>query len=132
MIGKNLLTITPAIGLAGFLTLSVMIGSGFARNEPVEPDMTPALQTGRAHYEQFCSVCHGTTARGTDRGPTFIDPIYHPGHHGDRAFMIAPRQGVKAHHWSFGDMPPIEGVSDEQLLDILMYIRAVQRANGLY
>ena len=98
----------------------------------VEPQLTADLGVGKTNYEARCAQCHGKTARGSDRGPTFISRIYHPGHHGDAAFLIAPRQGVRAHHWRFGDMPPVPGVSDAELQSILRYVRAVQRANGVF
>lgn len=45
--------------------------------------------------------------------------------------MRAVRQGVRGHHWRFGDVPPVEGVSDEELAQIVAYVRTVQRANGI-
>lgn len=101
-------------------------------DNPVEPKMTPELNLGKMSFDAYCALCHGKTAGGTDKGPTFISRIYHPAHHGDRAFMIAPKQGAKAHHWQFGDMPPVDGVTDKQLESIIEYVRAVQRANGLF
>lgn len=100
--------------------------------DAVEPEASSELNVGRMNYEAFCASCHGKTARGTDKGPTFISKIYHPGHHGDASFFIAPRDGVRAHHWHFGNMPPVEGVTETQLGSILRYVRAVQRANGLF
>ena len=55
-----------------------------------------------------------------------------PGHHGDGSFFIAPKQGARAHHWKFGDMKKVEGVTDAQLKNIVAYVRAVQQANGLF
>lgn len=99
---------------------------------PVEPKMTPTLSIGKMNYEAYCASCHGKTARGTDKGPTFISNIYHPGHHGDGAFLVATKQGVRAHHWKFGNMPPVKDVNATQLQAIVEYVRAVQQANGLF
>lgn len=101
-------------------------------NKPIEPEMTPALNLGKINYDAYCASCHGKTAAGTDKGPTFISRIYHPGHHGDGAFFIAAKRGVRAHHWRFGDMPPVEGVNEAQIQSILQYVRAVQQANGVF
>ncbi len=101
-------------------------------DDPVEPAMSAKLNLGKMNYEVYCSSCHGKTARGTDKGPTFISKIYHPGHHGDGAFYIAPKKGARAHHWKFGDMPPVEGINDTKLQTIIEYVRAVQQANGVF
>jgi len=101
-------------------------------NSPREPEMTPALNLGKMNYEAYCASCHGKTTGGTDKGPTFISRIYHPGHHGDGAFFLAPKNGVRAHHWTFGDMKPVPEVNDLQLEYIVKYVRAVQKENGLF
>ena len=141
----------PAIRLfaAGFvltLLLAVMVGcgddstpqyesreSGVAERVP-EPELALS-NTARAGEELFnanCSVCHGMNASGTSQGPTFIDRIYHPGHHPDLSFRNAVSNGVTQHHWVFGDMPPVDGVSPEQVDKIICYVREVQRANGIF
>ena len=86
---------------------------------------------GEAAFNQFCSACHGKAAVGTDHGPSFINRIYEPNHHSDASFFLAPRRGVRAHHWNFGDMPKIEGVSDDDLKQIVGYIRWLQRQAGI-
>ena len=96
------------------------------------PEMAPELNVGKMNYDAYCASCHGANAAGTDKGPTFLHRVYHPGHHGDAAFIIAPKQGAKAHHWKFGDMKPVEGVNDAQLESIIKYVRALQKANGLF
>ena len=101
-------------------------------NDPVEPAISEKLNLGKMNYEAYCASCHGKTARGTDKGPTFISRIYHPEHHGDGAFYIAPKKGARAHHFKFGDMPPVKGVNDSQLQTIIEYVRAVQQANDLF
>jgi hypothetical protein len=127
------------LGVAAVLVLGIALGSEMSAaagkaiyDNPVEPKMTPDLNVGRLNYDRFCAACHGRTARGTDKGPTFISRIYHPGHHGDQAFFIAPKNGARAHHWPFGDMKPVPGVNDALLSTILQYVRAVQKANGVF
>ena len=50
----------------------------------------------------------------------------------EKAFLIAATQGVRAHHWGFGNMPPVTGVSERQVSDIVAYVREVQKANGIF
>jgi hypothetical protein len=57
--------------------------------------------------------------------------IYEPNHHADAAFILAARNGVRAHHWRFGDMAPVPGVTDEMVLEIVGYIRWLQRQVGI-
>ena len=81
---------------------------------------------GERLFTSNCAGCHGIRAAGSDRGPTFLSKIYAPDHHGDVAFERAPQQGVRAHHWSFGDMPKISGVTPEDVREIIRYIRWLQ------
>jgi hypothetical protein len=47
------------------------------------------------------------------------------------AFVMAAQNGVRAHHWKFGDMPPVEGVTNADILNVVAYVRALQRENGI-
>jgi mono/diheme cytochrome c family protein len=98
----------------------------------VVSDLSEAAARGQAAFDTYCATCHGSDAGGTNSGPPLVHKIYHPGHHADIAFLLAVRQGSRAHHWSFGDMPPVEGVSDAELVDIIAFVREVQRANGIF
>ena len=46
--------------------------------------------------------------------------------------VLAARRGVRAHHWGFGDMPPVEGVTDADIAAIIAYVRTLQKANGVF
>jgi mono/diheme cytochrome c family protein len=128
---KFLATTLVAAGLAA-ASGAGLAQSGAIYPDPKEPEMTPRLQLGLMNYAAYCASCHGKTAGGSDVGPTFIHRVYHPGHHGDGAFFAAPKRGTRAHHWKFGDMKPVAGVTDAQLELIVECVRAVQRANGLF
>ena len=91
-----------------------------------------AEYSGETTFHRFCASCHGVKTAGTEKGPTFLHRVYHPGHHGDGAFALAARRGARAHHWRFGNMKPVSGVSDEELKEIVGYIRALQKANGVF
>ena len=49
----------------------------------------------------------------------------------DVAFVRAAKLGVRQHHWRFGNMPPVDGIKDQELASIIFYIRELQRANGI-
>ncbi len=87
---------------------------------------------GKLGFDGKCAVCHGANAAGQDRiAPPLVHIIYEPNHHGDESFQRAAELGVRAHHWSFGDMPPVEGITRGDVTMIVAYIRELQRANGI-
>ncbi|RMD67077.1 cytochrome c [Candidatus Parcubacteria bacterium] len=97
------------------------------------PPLTPPaeLASGEQKYLTFCAGCHGVQGRGTDHGPPLVHKIYEPSHHSDMAFQRAAARGVRAHHWHFGDMPPIAGVTSQDVQEITAYIRWLQRQAGI-
>ena len=97
----------------------------------IVPELTSELETGRVRFDTNCATCHGPNASGSDQGPPLVHRIYEPSHHGDMAFLLAARQGVRAHHWRFGNMPAIDSVSEDEVVQITAYVRALQRANGI-
>ncbi|MCV2866555.1 cytochrome c [Defluviimonas sp. WL0075] len=105
--------------------------AGTAQVTVVVPPLTAEETAGQDLFNANCAACHGPNGIGTDKGPPFLSRIYEPKHHGDMAFVIAAHQGVRAHHWQFGNMPPVQGVTDQDVLKIVTYIRALQRANGI-
>jgi mono/diheme cytochrome c family protein len=86
---------------------------------------------GESVFNGTCAACHGVGAVGTDEGPTFLDPIYRPGHHADGAFLAAVRVGVRQHHWPFGDMPPQDGLTNEDINNVVAYVRQLQFEEGI-
>jgi len=95
------------------------------------PALSPQAVAGKAAFDAVCAQCHGTNALGSDHGPPLLHEIYNPGHHGDVAFLMAVRNGSRQHHWRFGDMPAQPTVSDQQVRDIVRYVRELQGANGI-
>jgi mono/diheme cytochrome c family protein len=95
------------------------------------PELTPTQVQGQKLFSANCAVCHGNNATGTGNGPNLIQKIYQPRFHADGAFFIAAKSGVRAHHWQFGSMPPVEGVEKQEIARIVEYVRALQRANGI-
>lgn len=94
---------------------------------PQEPDLVAA---GEVVYQAACAVCHGTDLRGTDLGPSHLSVVYEPGHHGDGAFETAVLIGSRQHHWNFGNMPPVTGLSDADVDAVIAFVREQQRIHG--
>ncbi len=96
------------------------------------PDLSALASNGKIAFDRSCASCHGNNASGSDKGPPLVHDIYNPGHHGDPAFFMAAKRGVRRHHWKFGDMPPTPGVTEDELEAIVRYVRELQRANGIF
>lgn len=109
----------------GTIVILVFIGSQLLPHDDL------AQQQGKRAYNNNCASCHGADLQGTPQGPPFLHKVYEPAHHGDEAFYRAIANGVRAHHWRFGDMPAVPHVSREQASDIIAYIREQQRAVGI-
>lgn len=98
----------------------------------IMPEISGTAAVGRTIFENTCAACHGVQGVGTaEAGPPLIHKIYEPSHHGDDSFQRAVANGVRAHHWQFGDMPPLEGLTRGDVAMVIDYIREIQRANGI-
>ena len=89
-------------------------------------------QIGKLGFEAKCAIFHGVNAAGQDGvAPPLVHIIYEPSHHGDESFQRAIAMGVRGHHWPFGNMPPVEGVTRADVTMITACIRELQLANGI-
>ncbi|WP_282022049.1 c-type cytochrome [Ruegeria faecimaris] len=96
------------------------------------PPIEGKAAIGQRIFDASCATCHGVNAVGIDgAGPPLIHKIYEPSHHADEAFQRAVSQGVRSHHWQFGDMPPVDGLTRGDVAMVIAYIREIQRANGI-
>jgi mono/diheme cytochrome c family protein len=95
--------------------------------------LSAEAQMGKRAFDAVCAACHGTNAAGNKAaGPPLVHKIYEPSHHGDMSFVLAVQQGVRAHHWRFGNMPPQDGLTKADVAGIITYVRELQRANGIH
>lgn len=129
------------IGIA-VLTMALAAGGGLAWSQRIQdlppaskgikvPALSPMAVAGRRAYEATCAKCHGAFGSGTDKGPPLLNPVYNAGHHSDEAFMRAVRNGVRQHHWRFGDMPAQPEVTEQKVQQIVKFVREIQQANGI-
>ena len=124
------------LAVIGFAGWRLMAGNADGTGEPMVSVSVPRLSadeaTGGHLFRTYCSSCHGANADGRmGMGPPLVHKIYEPSHHGDDAFLLAAMNGVRQHHWDFGNMPPVEGITPQAVAAIVTYVRALQRANGI-
>lgn len=98
----------------------------------VVPELGQVAKLGEGDFNANCATCHGKNAAGTSSGPPLVHRIYEPNHHADISFKLAAQRGVRAHHWKFGNMPPQSHVKDYELVRIVVYVRELQKANGIF
>ncbi len=143
---RNIIGIVCAAGLIGLVVWffehqsmsEQMMTNHMTSSEPIVaevniPELTIIEQLGKRQFDENCAMCHGKNATGLDgRAPPLVHIIYEPSHHGDMSFQLAAKNGVRSHHWPFGDMPPVADVSEMDVENIIAYIRKLQRANGIF
>lgn len=127
--------------IAAYLFLRPNPAEEAAQAAPAEDNAIVAIQMppidgnaaiGQRIFEHACASCHGTNAVGVEgAGPPLIHVIYEPSHHADESFQRAVTNGVRSHHWRFGDMPPVEGLTRGEVAMVTAYIREIQCANGI-
>ena len=142
-----LLALAALIGLGGYLYIYLDLNgygatagkdAATGSGSPMVTVSVPATLSARARigkrtYEANCAACHGRNAAGQEGvAPPLVHVIYERGHHGDESFRRAVALGVRAHHWGFGDMAPVEGLSRRDVAGVVAYIRELQRANGIH
>lgn len=97
-----------------------------------DPGPVPAaLVEGEARYNRNCRPCHGPLGTGGQAGPPLVHRIYEPSHHSDAAFRLAITRGARAHHWNFGNMPPMPDMDSTAIAGVTAYVRWLQRQAGI-
>lgn len=139
---KQLLAGGAVIAVAAFAAYQLTTPDHQARTgSPGAPLVTVAVPAelsagatiGKRAFDAKCAACHGENAVGQDGvAPPLVHKIYEPSHHGDMSFMRAVEAGVRAHHWPFGNMPPVEGLTAAEVKSIIAYVRELQRENGIF
>jgi mono/diheme cytochrome c family protein len=114
------------------LSVAVACGERVPRAD-FDPGPVPAEHAAaELLFNANCASCHGALAAGSEVGPPLVHVYYEPNHHADIAFQRAVVFGVRPHHWSYGPMPPIPGLSENDVARITAYIRWLQRQAGIY
>jgi mono/diheme cytochrome c family protein len=120
----------PSIVVALVLAAGQAHAQGMQVPKP-SSGLMPKPSAGKSLFARSCAQCHGADLRGTKQGPPLMHRIYEPSHHGDVAFQIAVKYGSRQHHWNFGDMKPVPGLTPDEVAHITAYVRAEQRKAGI-
>ena len=125
------MTVKAAFAL-GVLAIGSALAATACGPDDSEPSSATGSQVDRGSevYAESCASCHGTDLRGTDKGPSHLSIVYEPSHHNDDSFRNAIANGAPQHHWDFGDMEPVEGLSDDDVEAVIAFVRAEQEQQG--
>lgn len=120
-------------GAATWMLGTALAVSLVAACSSADSDAAPSeglVERGAEVYATECASCHGEDLQGTDSGPSHLSVVYEPGHHPDAAFRSAIRNGSPQHHWEFGPMPPVPGLSDDEIEAVIVFVRSEQERQG--
>lgn len=120
----------PWVILSTVLLMVIGAACGGADTDAGASGSESELELGGRVYAQACASCHGVDLRGTDRGPSHLSIVYEPNHHNDDSFRSAIANGVPQHHWDFGNMPAVGGLSDLDVEAVIAFVRAEQERQG--
>ena len=122
----------PVVPQTAMTENAISMEGGLLANVILPATLSQNAQSGKRGFEAKCAACHGVNAAGQDgAAPPLVHKVYEPSHHGDESFQRAASLGVRAHHWPFGNMPAVVGLTRGDVKMIIAYIRELQRANGI-
>ena len=122
----------PVVPQTAMTENAISMQGGLLANVILPATLSQNAQSGKRGFEAKCAACHGVNAAGQDGvAPPLVHKVYEPSHHGDESIQRAASLGVRAHHWPFGNMPAVEGLTRGDIKMIIAYIRELQRANGI-
>lgn len=116
-------------GLIVFVVMTVGSEGEGPTTDPADPAV---IAEGQQLFLTNCAACHGVDLMGSNTGPPLLHPYYAPNHHSDEAFQQAVARGVVPHHWNFGPMDPIPGLTREEVAKIVAFVRSEQQAAGIF
>lgn len=116
--------------IAAIVVLAAVVAACGSGNSAPTPQASAGDEVGAAVYAASCASCHGADLRGTDKGPSHLSIVYELNHHGDAAFRSAILNGAQQHHWNFGDMEPVEGLTAGEIDAVIAFVRAEQDRLG--
>ena len=138
---RHRINITPFVALLTVCILASTVALVGCASDPEnsatgQPEAVRSIEVsvvydGEESFQNRCAVCHGQNAEGTAAGPPLVHRLYEIGHHPNFSFHNAVNNGVTAHHWNFGDMPPIPNVEPAEIDAIICHVRDLQRAEGI-
>jgi cytochrome c len=105
------------------------VGASSGRWSGFNPGPVPAeVHRGEVVFNTFCISCHGLHGTGIVKaGPALLDTLFGPAQVSDDAMISAMDRGASQRNFSFGAMPPVQRLSREDAVQVVNYVRWLQR-----
>jgi len=87
----------------------------------------PELQRAEVLFNSYCLSCHGRQGRGEKLGPPLLDSLFLPPFVTDDAALRAITTGANQRAYSFGAMPPVPRLTKAEAVQVIEYVRWLQR-----
>ena len=108
-----------------FIIIFLNIISCSIKPQKVVPD---EYLSGQKHFHRVCATCHGEDATGGKKAPTFLKESFNPINFSNVRIANTILNGSNS-----GSMPSQKNkINDEQIREIIKYIRFSQREAGIY
>ena len=112
-----------------FIPILPLILNGLLTGCSIEPknSVPKEYQLGQTGYHRVCAQCHGADAMGGKRAPTFLQVKFDPNNFSNSRIARTIINGSNS-----GAMPSQKGrVNDEEIGEIIKYIRHIQKQAGI-
>jgi mono/diheme cytochrome c family protein len=119
-----------ALVVASAVVVAV-VAAGCGDGEATAPPVQGDAAAGSIPYREYCAGCHGEDGRGAAAGPGLLDARYALPGFDDQALVTAIVEGAPEREWDFGPMPRIRGLGQQELADLVAFVRELQRGAGI-
>ena len=112
-----------------FIPVLPLMLNGLLTGCSIEPknSVPKEYQLGQTSYHRVCAQCHGADAMGGKRAPTFLQVKFDPNNFSNSRIARTIINGSNS-----GAMPSQKGrVNDEEIGEIIKYIRHIQKQAGI-
>ena len=94
--------------------------------------LSAEAQHGRDVINEKCADCHGVDGTGGSRkGPPILHSMYRREIFPDILFRQAMVHGKREKNWRFGPMEPVAGITEDDIVGVIAFVRELQDATGI-
>lgn len=112
-----------------FTVTALITGCSGSEGSSATTTATPDVAAGEQVYADRCAACHGRDFQGSAQAPSHLEPYFAPDNTSDEDYRNAVRNGAETAEFDYNSMPALN-LSDQEITDVIAYIRSVQVERG--